>query len=1145
MTTGKRDTELRLLGPLEATRGGEPVALGTPQQRALLVILALRPGEVVPRDRIVDELWGESPPDTASKLVQVYVSRLRKALEPERRGGEHEMLVTRSPGYALRIDRSRTDVGRFEDLASKGREALGAGAPAEAESLLTEALAEWRGPALADFALEPFAQAEAARLEEVRLAATEDLIDAQLALGRPGLAGEIESLISRNPFRERLRGQLMLALYREGRQSEALAAYQEARRTLVDEVGIEPGPALRELERAVLAQDPSLDPERRDAQPSEAPASATSASRRSPDDAIVGREPELRELAQRMDETLEGRGGVSLIAGEPGIGKSRLLDELAALAAERGLLVLRGRCWEAGGAPAYWPWVEALRGYVETGDPASLEAAVGDRRAELAAILPELSRADAAAPSVQSEPALARFLVFDALASFLVELGRISPVLLLLDDLHAADDPSLLMLQFLGGRAAAVPVLVVGAYRDSDLSGNPQLASTVAELGRERATRALRLGGLSRPEVGALVEQRSGGTPTDSAIAEIYTGTEGNPLFVTEVARFLQSEGRLQEAGEPAAASLSIAPGVREAIDRRLGALPGECTEILALASVLGREFEFATLLRLSERDEEELLDALEVALGARVLADVPGAPDRLRFSHVLVRDALYSGIGGPRRLRLHRDAGEVLESASASDRETHLAEIAHHFASAGAAADPGKAIAYSRAAAERAVTQTAYEEAVRHYEVALELLGPEEEDTAGERAAMLLDLGAAQARAGAEEDAKASALRAAELAKAAGDPELLARAAVEYGGRFLWSRAVSDPRLVPLIEEALEAIGDGDSEARVRLLSRLGAALRGEPTRERRERVAEDAIATARRLGDSAIVAYALDANEAALHGPDTLDRVLSEARELVELATEIGDAERLFDGHEHVFWSSWIAGDLEGRNAALTAMSSVAKKLGQPSQLWSAAAARAATTLAEGRFAEAESEIDAAAGVGARALGWSADLTRRYQLLALWRERDQLGEHGDGLLGPPESFPSPLVHKAFTAYIDLKSGREAEAAEALRRVCERDLRSWHVDEEWLSSLFLLSEVCCEAGEREQAAELYEALLPYAPLNAIAVAEVGFDSVSRPLGNLAAMLGRSEEARRHFADAIEMNARMSSPHWVERAERELAGVTD
>src|SRR3954451_4404324 len=331
--------DFRLLGPLEARTAAGPVALGGAKRRAVLAVLLLHANEVVSTDRLIEDLWGAETPKTAAKALQVHISALRKLLEPE-------VLLTRAPGYLLQIDPDDLDLHRFERLC---QEAARSDAPTT-RALLDEALALWRGPPLADLAFEPFAQAEIPRLEELRLLAVEDRLDADLALGRHGeVVAELERLIGAHPHRERLRAQHMPALYRAGRQADALAAFQSARAALV-ELGLEPGRALCAVQQAILAQDPALDG-----------ANAPTPRDQHPRGAFVGRERELRRLSAALDDALAGRGQLVLVAGEPGIGKTRLTDELATWATARGAAVLAGRCWEAGGAPAFWPWVHILR----------------------------------------------------------------------------------------------------------------------------------------------------------------------------------------------------------------------------------------------------------------------------------------------------------------------------------------------------------------------------------------------------------------------------------------------------------------------------------------------------------------------------------------------------------------------------------------------------------------------------------------------------------------------------------------------------------------------------------------------------------------------------------------------------------------
>jgi tetratricopeptide (TPR) repeat protein len=356
-----------------------------------------------------------------------------------------------------------------------------------------------------------------------------------------------------------------------------------------------------------------------------------------------------------------------------------------------------------------------------------------------------------------------------------------------------------------------------------------------------------------------------------------------------------------------------------------------------------------------------------------------------------------------------------------------------------------------------------------------------------------------------------------------------------------VWHRAASDDRLVPLLEDALSALGETDSRLRVQLLSRLAAALRGEPSHERRARLCEEAVQAARRLGEPAVIAYALCAAESAVNGPDTVERRLAEAAEVVALAGSIGDPERVFDGYEYGYWAAWELGDPDRRAAELASLTRVAEELQQPAQLWMAMSAQAALALTQGRFAEAEQLIEQAAAVGERALSWSAAASRRSQDFILRREQGRL----EGLMAEirtsPHEFPSPLLHRSVLAYVSARSEHSAEAGEILEELVGHDLSGWHVDEEWLVGVYLLAETCEILGDTERAAHLYEVLAPYGHLNAVAVPEFTLDSTSRALGLLAALLGRYEDAERHFEEALRMNARMGARPWVAQTEHDYA----
>ena len=1132
--------DIRILGRLEALDEGRTIALGAGKQRALLALLVLHANQTLSAERLIEELWGEHPPATAAKTLQVHVSRLRKALGGPDGNGLGGSVVTREHGYELRLDPERLDAHRFERLVAEGRSALAAGSAQGAVRALEQALALWRGRPLDDLAFEPFAQREIARLAALRIDALEELIAAKLALGRHGeVIGELETLIAEQPYRERLRAHLMLALYRCDRQADALQAYHEARRTLVEELGIEPGQRLRDLERAVLEQDPALiltisaGPRRAASRPARAAADP-------PTGTFVGRERELERLRGGLEAAIAGRGSLHLLVGEPGIGKSRLADELMRQARAAGVRVLVGRCWEAGGAPTYWPWVQALRMYVETTEPDALRVQLGAGGAELAQLLPELRELFPDLPEPPAEAEGARLRLFDAAARFLVDAAGAGPLLVVLDDLHAADEPSLLLLRFVAGALAEAGILVVGTYRDVGPTIRDPLAATLGELGRERITHRIALAGLTEADVGRYIELSTATTPAPQLVTAIHSETEGNPLFVGEIVRLLSAEGRLEAIGIGGLSTLGIPQGVREVIGRRLARLSEECRHVLTLASVLGRELRLDALERLSDLDSDRLLDVLDEAVTERLLSAVPGGLGRLRFAHALIRETLYEGLTTPRRVQLHRRAGRALEALYREQADPHLAELAHHFFQAAPAGEVDKAISYTERAAARALKLLAYEEAARLFELGLQALEVLPSADPATHCELLLGLGEALAREGRTADAKRTYLAAADLARASGLPHQLGLAALGYGGRFPWLRAGSDARLVPLLEEALAALGAEESVLRVRLLARLAGALRDQPSLEPRSSLAHQAVEVARRLGDPDTLCYALTSQFTATWGPE-MEELAAIADELRQRADETGDAERILDTC-FLQRETWLAlGDRARVATAAAEHRALADELKQPSQQWYATVMSAHWALSQGDFALAEQLGEEALALGERVLRDDAICSHRMVLCMLRIEQGRAAEVEELVRRSIGDHPGYRFFRCLLVLIACELGREGEARPAFDELAADDFADLPRDAEWLFALCTLAQVAVDLGDRERARALYRLLRPYAHLNAVASGEVFVGSVARYLGMLAAASGASRDAARHFEDALEMNERMGARPWLAHTQSDYA----
>jgi DNA-binding SARP family transcriptional activator/tetratricopeptide (TPR) repeat protein len=1082
------------------------VALGALKQRALLAILLLQANSVISVDRLIDALWDESPPETAQKALQVYVSGLRRALGRER-------LETTHPGYRLRVEPQEFDLACFDELRRQGRPA--------------EALALWRGPPLAEFAALRFAQAEIARLEELRLSCVEERVEQDLAAGREiGLVAELEGLVRVHPLRQRLRGQLMRALHQADRDAEALEVYRQGRDLLVEELGIEPSRQLRELQRAILRQDAGLEPAAMDA--------ATPAAH----GVFVGRETELTQLWQGFEHAVAGRGRLFLLVGEPGIGKSWLAEELANRAKSRGARVAVGRCWEAGGAPAFWPWVQSLREYVADLSADTLSAQLGDGAADLAQLLPELRSLLPDLPMPYPlEPESARFRLFESVAGFLRRAAAARPIVLVLDDVHAADESSLLLLQFLSRQLGDSRLLILVAYRDVDPTIREPLAAVLPELAREPTTSRLELGGLRESEVGEYISQTATMAPPSGVVAEIHAQTDGNPLFVGEVTRLLLKEGALMPASARAAIRVRIPQGVRDVIGRRLRRLPHDARQTLTLASVLGREFRLEVLARVAESSEEAVLEALDPAITERIVDEVATGPGQLRFSHVLIRDCLYRDLTPAHRLRLHRAVAEALEAVYADQLELHLGELAHHYAEAAPAGDVERAITYARRAGDRAADLLAFEEAARLYLLAIGLIDGGDFGEKVQLCELLIALGDVQARAGDMPSARESFLHASELADEVCSSELLARAALGYGGRFLFTRAAEDDRVVPLLERARTALPHRDSPLRVRVLTRLGNAVsQQDPVLS--QTLTGEALQMARRLGDPATRRFAIAGWLWATRAPTDLDQRWALTAELIDAR----DKEVAFEGHALRSIILLARGDIPAIRREFELMRGLAGELGQPSQRWWIAAHEAALALLEGRLTDAETAVERARQLGDRAQSYDAANYHHLQRFVLRRQHGRVAEVLADLEHMSDVDPERPLLRCARALAQHDVGREAEARIAYQELARDQFAVLQVNNDWLLAAAFLSELNASVGTAEEAAALYERLVEFEQLN-VDTYEVSTGAVSRYLGLLAARMGQLDDAERHYDHALAFNERMGAGLWLAHTQRDYAAL--
>ncbi len=915
---------LRLLGPLEVVAGGagtdgspaRVVDIGSAKQRAVLAVLGLHLNEVVSRDQLVDRLWGDRPPTSATVTLRSLVSRLRKALEGAAVGFE---IVTREPGWTLRGEPGVVDAARFKALTAEARLLLVGGDPPGAALTWRKALNLWRGAALVDVVDAGYLVAEATHLDEAHRDAIEDLVDAELASGWPAEAiGRLEPHIAAHPLRERAWGQLMVALYHLGRQAEALRAYQRLRSLLREELGLDPTPALADLEARILRQDPTLAPPKA-VTPSEGFTSAAPKPRSDPGAGsaaaprpfvagspertpFVGRVAELATLSSALERARAGSGGMLLIGGEPGIGKTRLAEEAVAEAAAAGMSVFVGHSYEIVGAAPYVAVVEVLEAALATAPSAEAFVAdvLGDAAPEIARLLPQLRRRFPHLPApLELPPEQERLYLFRCLTDILARLAVNRPALLIFDDLQWADDATLLFVEHLAPRLAGMPLLVVATYRDTDV-GRP-LARTFGDLHRSHLAGRISLRALTPGEAGELVAGLAGQEPPAELVDALHAASDGNAFFLEEIVRDLAESGRVfDDTGRFRAAvdvgDLGLPEGVRLVIERRLDRLSEPARVALSAAAVSGRVFSVELLQALGSPGVDDVLDIIDEAEQA-VLIAASGNDDEFLFAHELIRQTLVAGLPGTRRRRLHARAAEALERIHANDVRAAAATIAHHLLEAGPAADPKRTFGYLKTAAEHALDTSAYEEAVRHLESALLL---PDAASAQERADLLSHLGTARRANGQWVDAVETWKEAVDGYATLGEVEAAGRIcydaaySVGFGARF--------EEALAWIDRGIGLLGDRVSATRAALLALQGsflAAGTASPPFEVGDRLIAQALAIADELGQPAVRGSCLLARsthqmfwmhcqeqaEAGLEGADLLKRAGSSWEEAVVL--------------------------------------------------------------------------------------------------------------------------------------------------------------------------------------------------------------------------------------------------------------------
>jgi tetratricopeptide (TPR) repeat protein len=1031
------------------------------------------------------------------------------------------------------------DAARFEALVTEARDAP----PTQAVALLDEALGLWRGPALADFADEPWAQPDAARLEELRLAAMEERADAELTLGRHAdVVGSLRRLADANPLREGLWGRLIVALYRCGRQAEALRAYGDLRRTLGEELGIDPSPALQRLEEAVLLQSQKLDwtpppggaaPDRA-GRPPPIPFPLPLPAGRAP---FVGRDADLRALAAEWDRAAADGPRLVLLAGEPGVGKTRLAAELAHVAHSQGARVLLGHCDEELAVP-YQPFAEAMARAFGHLDVEELDECLAGRTGELARLVPDLAgRAGEAAMPPPSDPETERFRLFEAVSRTFAALSRKAPVMLVLDDLQWAAKPTVLLLRHLLVRAEPMRLLAIGTYRDTERTELDLL---------DRADRVVRLkvAGLHEAAVGDLVAavagDRLGGGEGRLARA-LHAGTGGNPFFIGEVIRSFDdhqgpaAEWSIEVAGVP--------EGVRAVVRRRLSHLSDAANRLLAVASVVGMRFHLSVLGAAADVDEEVLLVALEEGLDAGLVAEAPGRDLQHQFTHALVRAAIYDALSAARRALVHRRVGEAIERVFEGRLDDHLPELAHHFERAAELGTAAQAVRYSRRAGDAAMAQLAYDEAARHYGRARDLVATAGLADAAELACDLgLALGEAQKRSG-DPAYRRTLLDAAELARRLPDAKRLARAAIANTRGFWSATGAVDRERVAALEDALDALGPADDALRACVLAKLAVELVYTGDAAGVLRRSDEALALARRLGDPTTLAAVLAPRYNTIRGdPGTLEERLANTVELLDVAAQIPDPSLRCEAWAWRGIAALEATDVETADRCFAVFDRLSAESRQPTALWYSTYMQASRALLAGRFDDAERLSAEAFRLGRSAGHADAEMFFSCQRIQLAFDRGGLDRWERplrvALNRHPESWWFLRTWQAL-AYCELD--RDDDAAAISDELAAKDFADLAFEPVWLYVLCNNAAVCAHLGDADRALTLLQLIRPYDG-QLVTMSSLAYcGAVSHHLGVLARTVGRHDDAERWLAAAAEVHERIGAPAWLARSRLEQA----
>lgn len=868
---------------------------------------------------------------------------------------------------------------------------------------------------------------------------------------------------------------------------------------------------------------------------------------------FFGRQAEIENLSDAVKSAANGTRRIAFLSGEPGIGKTSLCRTVSQAAHERGMAVLYGRCDEDFSV-GYQPFAEALTYLVVHADESLLSDHVAENGGALLGLIPSLSKRIPDLHGTHSaDPDSERLRLFSAVVSLLALGSASTGLLLVLDDLHWADKATLQLLRHVVSSTQLPRVMIIGAYRDSELSAGHPLSDTLASLRREAAVDRIDLVGLADLEIIEIMEHVAGHTMdqtgVDLALA-LRRETDGNPFFTTELLRHLGESGLVyrDEAGRWVPSEdlyeKGLPQSVREVVGQRVDRLGNATRRVLSQAAVIGRDFDIAVLAPVADMAEDELLDVMDASVQAGLLTEVEGMVDRFSFFHALTQHTLYEDLGASRRARIHRRIAEVLEQLYSDAPEVRAAELARHYVAATKAVDVMKALTYSKQAGEDALAQSAAADAAGLFVQALDLYSHVVDPDERMHCDLLIGLGAAQCRSG-DPAYRQTLLDAAAIARALDDTARLVAAALAN------SRGVSraghvDQERVMILEDALGALATTDSPERALLLATLSAELSYVDERERLAEVSSAALGMARRLDDPMTL---LRATSLVYHGnviPDNVEQRLDDLRDALAIASMNVDPAVAMHLHNSRAIACLQAGDGEGFDRHVYQCNVMAERLDQPFERWTALVLLCNQALVRGDAASAETHANEALAVGTDSVP-EALTTFGVQLIEIRRLQGRLQELAgmcEAIVQAAEENPGLPVLQLVVARMYCDLGRREDARTTTAEQIALGSSHFPYDYAWLPGMCVLSAVLVDLELLEGARAVYQRLLPWEDQ----VASVGVTTegpVATALGSLAALIGDFHSAEGHFVKALEVCDRLGAPYWRLRTRLGLADLLE